>query len=64
MKITEMTTRECCDITKDLVKCEYLLANKEAKYFCKHCGQLFGVRSYTDEAGDTDTEIYKLRPGN
>ena len=60
MKIKVTIERECCD-REDLVpysasaNIPQILKPK----FCKHCGQLWVLESYTDAAGDRDTQYVR-----
>lgn len=57
MKIKVTTERECCDY-EDLVtfQGQTPVINKVLRpKFCKHCGQLWVLESFTDAAGDRDT---------
>ena len=59
--VTETIERECCDENKDLVPYKGKPINEiMPSRFCKHCGQLFKVVHYTDEAGSKDYRYEKL----
>lgn len=59
--VTETIERECCDENKDLVPYKGKPINGiMPSRFCKHCGQLFKIVHYTDEAGSKDYRYKKL----
>lgn len=59
MKITITEERECC-YPQDLIKYDGS-PKKEFVKFCKYCGQLFIKEYYTDAAGDTDYDYFKIK---
>ena len=60
VKVQKVIERDCCD-TEDLrsVKCTTLIPAAHCPKFCIHCGQWWVLKSFTDAAGDTDTEYVK-----
>lgn len=64
MKIKVTIERDCCDVRDDLVPFtgQTPVITKQLKpKFCKHCGQLWILESFTDAAGDTDTEYVRYQ---
>lgn len=64
MKIKVTTERECCE-REDLMPYGGMQETKGAPgkmRFCKHCGQLWVLESYTDAAGDRDTQYVRFVP--
>ena len=63
MKIKVTIERDCCE-REDFVSyaghgdIPVILKPK----FCKHCGQLWVLESYTDAAGDRDTQYVRFIP--
>jgi hypothetical protein len=63
MKIKVTTERDCCH-PDDLqnYRGSNGLPHVLNPKFCKYCGQLWYLSTYTDAAGDTDTEYVRYMP--
>ena len=63
MKIKETVERDCC-APEDLLwyKGSHNLPLGSKPKFCRHCGQIWILITYTDAAGDTDTDYFKFIP--
>lgn len=61
MKIKVTTERECCHPSEDLLAYKGLsdIPQQLRPKFCKHCGQVWHLESFTDAAGDSDTEYVR-----
>lgn len=64
MKIKVTTERECCDPQEDLqtYRGKHMIPDVLRPKFCKHCGQLWYLESFTDAAGDSDSEYIRYVP--
>ena len=64
MKIKVTTDRECCDQSEDLQTYHGHTRIPDAlrPKFCKHCGQLWYLKRFTDAAGSTDSEYVRFVP--
>lgn len=61
MKIKVTTERECCHPAEDLLtyQGESAIPSALRPKFCKHCGQVWYLRRFTDAAGASDSEYVR-----
>jgi hypothetical protein len=64
MKIKVTIERDCCHPAEDLQTYRGSSDIPEVlrPKFCKHCGQLWYLRRFTDAAGSGDSEYVRLIP--